>query len=74
MLAREIVRAAVTEVEIAVAAEDVLVAAVVDAAAAGDRAVVAAADATAVMGAVVEDGTKPLPRIFTDFTDQELNT
>ena len=72
---REIVRAVVTEVEIAVAAEDVLEAAVADAGAAGDPAVVAAAvDAMVVMAAVAEDGTKPLPRIFTDFTDQELNT
>jgi hypothetical protein len=55
---REIVRAAVIEVEIAVAAEDVLVAAVVDAGAAGDLAVAAAVDAMAV-AAVAEDGTKP---------------
>ena len=61
--------------EIAVAGEDVLVAAVVDAAAAGDPEVVAAVvDAMVVMAAVAEDGTKPLPRIFTDPTDQELNT
>jgi hypothetical protein len=44
-----------------VAAEDVLVAAVVDAGAAGDPAV-AAVVATAVMAAVAEDGTKPFAR------------
>lgn len=57
---REIVRAAVIEVEIAVAAEDVLVAVVVDAVVAGDPAVAGAeADAMAVMAAGAEDGTKP---------------
>jgi hypothetical protein len=60
----EIVRAAVTEVEIAVAAEDVLVAAVVDAGAAGDPAV---AEVVA-MAVGAEDDTKPFA---TDFTDQE---
>jgi len=59
-------------VEIAVDAVDVLVAAVVDAGAAGVPAVVAAAvDAMVVMAAVAAGGTKPFA---TDFTDQELNT
>ena len=77
MLAREIFRAAVTEAEIAVAAEDVLVAAVVDAGAAGVPAVVVV-DAMVVMAAVAEDDTKPFATDIHGFhgstTNDQRNT